>query len=377
MSQSCSVPRASILGMPLLAFLLFLNSVGTVEAGADWKAQWEQTLQAAKKEGRVTIYGSRRYDRVFSQFQKKYPEIKVSLFLGSGGSLVQRIMSERRAGKFLADVFAGGANTGYNGFYKRGLLAPIKPTLVLPEILDQSKWYKGKHRYMDDQGEYLFGFVEMVLPFVGYNPKLVDPKPFKSYWDLLDPKWKGKMIALDPTMGSAVDTHLVFLYHNPELGPEFLRRLLSEMDLKASRDTRQIVDWLAAGRYSISIFTTPSRARLEEAKNQGLSVDWFGPRHFKEGVGSSSSLGNLGLIKEAPHPNAARVAINWLLSREGQMALQRFTRADSRRIDIPKDGVRPSTRRLEGTKPVETDSPEKRRMKPILKLVKESWNKKK
>ena len=363
-------------GIFLLVFLLIVPSVKWVEAGTEWKAEWEQTLQAAKKEGRVSIYGSRRYDRVFAQFQKKYPEIKVSLFLGSGGALAQRIMSERRAGRFLADVFGGGANTGYNRFYKAGLLVPIKPTLVLPEVLDQSKWFKGKHRYMDERGEYLFGFVEMVVPFVGYNPKLVDPKPFKSYWDLLDPKWKGKMIALDPTMGSAVDTHLIFLYHNPELGPDYLRRLMSEMDLKASRDTRQIVDWLAAGKYSISVFTTPSRARLEEAKNQGLSVDWFGPKHFKEGVGSSTSLGNLGLIKEAPHPNAAKVAINWLLSREGQMALQRYTRADSRRIDIPKDDVRLSTRRLKGTKQVETDSPEKRKMKPILKLVKESWKKK-
>jgi ABC-type Fe3+ transport system substrate-binding protein len=135
------------------------------------------------------------------------------------------------------------------------------------------------------------------------------------------------------------------------------------------------VDWLAAGKYAFSIFTTPSRARLDDARQQGLPVHWFEPNQLKEGVGSSTSSGNVGLIQPTPHPNAAKVAINWLLSREGQIAYQRATRGDSRRTDIPKDGVRPSTMRVEGANYVETDSPERRNMEPIRKIVSESWKK--
>jgi iron(III) transport system substrate-binding protein len=359
----------------LWAWLILASSVSVAGEGKPgWQSEWEKTLQAAKKEGQVDIYTANDYDRVFLDFQKKYPEIKVAAITTANnpGSFHQ-IIAERRAGKFLRDLYIGGAATGYNILYKGNVLEPLKPTLILPEVLDQSRWWKGIHRYMDDKGEYIFGFAEMALPFVGFNTKLVNPKEFKSYWDLLNPKWKGKIIGLDPTMGSAVDTHLVFIYHSSDLGPEYLRRFLSEMDLAVSRDTRQIVDWLAAGKYAISIFTTPSRARLDDAKEQGLPVDWFGPNHLKEGVGSSTSSGNVGLVHPAPHPNAAKIAINWLLSREGQIAYQKATNGDSRRIDIPKDGVRLSTRRMEGVRYVETDSPERRNMEPIRKIVNESW----
>ena len=356
--------------------LLFSEVAAAGEGKPGWQAEWEKTLQAAKKEGQVDIYTANDYDRVFQEFQKRYPEIKVAAITTANnpGSFSQ-IIAERRAGKYLRDLYIGGAATAYNVLYKATVLDPIKPTLILPEVLDDSKWWKGHLRYMDDKGEYIIGFAEMVLPSVGYNTKVINAKEFRSYWDLLQPRLKGKIVALDPTMGSAVDTHLVFIYYSPELGPPYLRRLLGEMDLAASRDTRQIVDWLATGRYSISIFTTPSRARLDEAKDQGLPIDWFGPTHLKEGVGSSTSSGNVGLVNHAPHPNAAKVAINWLLSREGQIAYQKIVNGDSRRIDIPKDGVRLSTRRTEGGKYIETDSPERRNTEPIRKIVDEVWKK--
>ena len=65
--------------------------------------------------------------------------------------------------------------------------------------------------------------------------KLVDPSGFKSYWDLLDAKWKGKIVAFDPKAGGFAATRDRFFYHNPELGPPFLRRLFSEMALIRAR----------------------------------------------------------------------------------------------------------------------------------------------
>jgi iron(III) transport system substrate-binding protein len=322
------------------------------------------------------LYVSNQYDEFFREFQKKYPEIKVVTVVGLGPETIQRIMAERRAGRYIPDIYIGGANSGYNVLYKANAFDPIKPTLVLPEVVDPSKWWKGAHRYIDEKNQYLLAFNSVALPFVGYNSNLVRPEEFKSYKDLLNPKWKGKIDGYDPGMGSAVDTALVFFYSHAQLGPEFLRRLLSEMDMTTSRDGRQITDWLGSGRYAISMFTTVGRIRLDDAKAQGLPVDWFSPRNLKEGVPLSTSTGNVGLLNRAPHPNAAKVLVNWLLSREAQIAYQRiFKDKDSLRIDIPKDHVGAWARRIEGVTYVQTDSPETRDMEPIRKLVNEAWKK--
>jgi ABC-type thiamine transport system substrate-binding protein len=167
-------------------------------APAGQQSDWEATLQAARKEGQVVLYGSHVYGDVFKVFEKRYPGIKVNHVGLHGGPTGQRIMTERRAGKYLVDLFLSGVSTGYNVLYKARVLDPIKPMLVSPEVVDQSKWWKGEHKYADDEGSYLFAFNESVVPFVIYNTKLVDRREFKSYWDLLHPKWKGKLVILEP-----------------------------------------------------------------------------------------------------------------------------------------------------------------------------------
>jgi ABC-type Fe3+ transport system substrate-binding protein len=165
------------------------------------------------------------------------------------------------------------------------------------------------------------------------------------------------------------------MYYNPELGQKFLRRFLTEMDLTPTRDLRQLVDWLAAGKFAISAFASADRANILDAKTKGLPVNWFDPTIFKEGApGIFSSNGNLGLMNRAPHPNAAKIAINWLLSREGQTWYQEFQDgADSLRIDIPKENVPLHTRRKPGTNYELMDRPDRMDMEPIYKVVREAW----
>ena len=165
---------------------------------------------------------------------------------------------------------------------------------------------------------------------VAFNTKLVNPAEIKSYWDLLNPKWKGKIVAYDPTQGGSGDATR-FFYHHKSLGPEFIKRILSETDIVISSDTRQMGDWLAGGKYAISIFGPVSRMDLDLMQTQGLPVDWFKPDHLKEGTYITAGSGGVALINKAPHPNAAKVGFNWLLSREGQMAYQRFFTTGQRR----------------------------------------------
>ena len=355
--------------------ILLVFAVNGAEGRADWKTEWESTLQAAKKEGRVMFYASNRYDGVIAEFQKRFPHIKVNSVIGSSSGHAQRIMAERRAGKRVADLYTGAVSVTYNVLYKARTFAPIRPQLILPEVVDEVNWWKGKHKFLDDESKYVFVFNAQAAPYFTYNTKLVNPSEIKSYWDLLDPKWKGKLLMVDPT-SSAAGNGLRLVFYSPELGPKFLRRLLTEMEPGVSRDIRQIVDWLSVGKYAIGVFTNPRRLRVFAAKQQGLPIDRFETTHFKEGVLLASVTGNVGVMEKAPHPNAARVILNWLLSREGQLAYQKYVIADSLRIDIPKDDVPPGIRRSEGVKYVIADTPDRLDLTPILKVVKEAWSSK-
>jgi len=146
------------------------------------------------------------------------------------------------------------------------------------------------------------------------------------------------------------------------------------MDITLFRDRRQGVNWLATGKFSICFFCTSSV--IGRAKAQGLPVEEFAA--MKEGVGLSSSSGNIGLLNRAPHPNAAKVYVNWFLSREGQLTLQKeYSKANlsvsnSLRTDILKDIVEPNKRLMEGIDYIEVEIAERMSMKPILKVFNEA-----
>jgi iron(III) transport system substrate-binding protein len=343
------------------------------EKNLSWQENWEKTVAAAKSEGQLTLYGNRGYDIHFREFQKKYPDIKVTTVLGRGAEIGTKLMSERRAGKYLADLYVGGTNTLYLVLYHNKALDPIRPVLLLPEVVDESKWWRGKHHYNDTEGQFIFIFEGSVQTGrIGYNTKLVDPSQIKSYWDLLNTKWKGKIVANDPERGGESTQSLRFFYHNPELGPDFIWRLFTEMDVTISRDFRQIVDWLGAGKFSLSLFTG-----VYQGAHQGLPVDEFNAGSFKEGGFVDPYVGSVGLLKQAPHPNAAKVAINWLLSREGQTSFQNALAnignyRESLREDISKEIIPATDRRNKEHKYLFTSRAEWMDMAPILNHVRKA-----
>jgi iron(III) transport system substrate-binding protein len=360
----------------VLAFVITAGQAKSLAALADsWKADWEQTLVAAKKEGEVSFYGSQGYEKVFELFQQKYPEIKVNSVTNLRGSEHgQRVMTERRAGKYLVDLFINGVVTPIQVYLKANILEPIRPALILPEVIDESKWWNGKHHYADAEGRYIFVFQGNVHGGENaFNTKLVNPKEIKSYWDFLDPKWKGKIVAYDVNRVSTVAHALRFLYNHPELGPEFVRRFFSEMDITYSRDERQMIDWLGAGKFHLAFFVSD----IDDAAKKGLPVKFFEPGSFKEGAFVGPTQGGITLFKNAPHPNAAKVAINWLLSQEGQNAYQTvFAQLhdvrQSMREDISKDIIPPAYRRINGVKYIYSGRPDWLDTAAVGKLIKEA-----
>ena len=366
-----------MVGFPLKNFsclvtglFLLLAAPNSRAAQVDWKKDWEQTLAAARKEGQVTIY-IYRYEGLLQDFKREFSGINVVSVTGRGNELTNRIMAERRAGKFLVDVYSGGTNSLYNTLYKGKALDPLKPMLILPEVTDTSKWYGNEHRYADPEGKYIFSFIGSPSNAqLAYNTKMVDPKEFKSYWDFVNPKWKGKIVSLDPR-DAGLGATMQFYYYSPEIGPEFMKKFFGGMEITYSKNFRQMTDWLAQGKFAICMGCKDSM----RAKNQGLPVDDFDSNKWKEGSSFSAGGGSMSYMNQAPHPNASKVFLNWFLSRKGQMALQKLGDVDdpanSRRIDIPKDDVLPDNRLQPGVKYFDVVKPEYGDMKPIFDLAKE------
>jgi len=339
-----------------------------------WQTEWERTVEAAKREGQVTIYafaGGPLLPIEAGVFQKRFPEIKV---VAVSGDPVPRALAERRAARYLADVVIGGSSTPWQ-MYLAKALDPIKDAMILPEVTDESKWWRGRHHYRDPEKRFALVFIgNPDFGSVFYNSSLVKPKEIQSLWDLLNPKWKGRIAARDVRIPGGGGTSVKMFYHHPGLGPPFIRRLFGETDITLFRDRRQGVDWLATGRFPLCLFC--SRTDVGRAKGQGLPVDEFGP--LKEGAGVTSSGGNIGLVNRAPHPNAARVFINWFLSREGQATLQteyakvRGGYSNSLRVDISKEMIPPEQRLKEDIHYVDVEVPEQMSMEPVLKVFNEA-----
>jgi iron(III) transport system substrate-binding protein len=347
------------------------------ESKPAWQAEWERTVKAAEEEGQVTVYIA-GYGALIDSglFQKAYPKIKVTSVTGSGTQLVPRIVAERRGEKYLADVYSGGGTSIFQGLYLGKMLDPLKPALILPEVIDPTKWWQGNQKYVDREGRYIIVYEANVAAGASpaYNTTLINPKDYKSLWDFLNPKLKGKIVSPDLRRVRGTGPSFQYLYYQPDLGPEFLRRFYGEMEVTLTVDMRQAVDWLSAGKFALSMPTQSSST--SKAKAQGLPVDEFDPYHFKEGASLSVAFGQLALMNRAPHPNAAKVFVNWLLSRDGQSAFQRVISMpgeakNSRRIDVPKDHIPAAERRVDGGKYFDPDDLSTRDITPVTKLMDE------
>lgn len=302
-------------------------------------SEWDRVLTAARQEGKVAIIGpggDQVRDAVVKPFEDKYG-ITVEFLGGSGRELSPRVLSERAAGQYNWDILMHGTTTGLDTMVPAKALDPIEPSLILPEVKDLKNWRGGEIEYLAPNREIL-----VMTPFqrgtLFVNPSLVKPEDIKSYKDLLDPKWRGKIVIDDPRASGPGQATFTFFYLHPDLGPEFIRAL-GKQELVILKDYRQELDAVGQGRYPILIGTADFAA--EPLIQQGVPIVIVDPRNLKEGADTSPANGVVALFNRAPHPNAAKVFINWLLSKEGQTAFARSTGYVSGRLDVPTDHTFP------------------------------------
>jgi iron(III) transport system substrate-binding protein len=359
---------------PCIAGLIFV--LAEVAAAGDTRPsaqEWETIVKRAEEEGQVAVYATDSIGNaqlIWAAFQKRYPKINlVGNTMGRGSDLIPKLFAERRAGKFLADVFLGAPSALYLNLYKAKIVEPVPPILVHPSVTDLSKWWMGKHHYIDPEGQYIFMYESALYgPPISFNTNLVNEKEIKSAWDLVQSKWKGKWEALQigPTQGS---TALTYVYYHPQLGPKFIERVLRDMEPTMFRDFRQGTDWLAQGKFALCFLCR----RIDRAAMQRLPVAELDPYQIEEQPGLGSGSGALVLINQHPHPYGARVFVNWFLSLEGQIAFRQANtdelRVGSLRDDLPPELLPPLARRRKDKEYIWINRPEWMDFKPISNLL--------
>jgi iron(III) transport system substrate-binding protein len=302
-------------------------------------AEWDRVLAAARQEGKVTVLGPTGADlppALVAPFQQKYG-IAVEMTQLRGAEIPPKVLAERQANQYLWDVYVGGGTQLWNPLLPSNTMDPIEPALILPDVKDPQHWRGGGIEYLDE-GKRAIVMTPFQRGTLFVNPTMVDPASFKSYKDLLDPRWKGQIVSDDPrNPGPGNAMFLLFLLH-PELGPDFIRAL-ARQELTLLRDYVQQVDLVARGRYPILIGNSDNIA--EERMKAGVPIHIVDPRQLRELSDISPANGDLALFNRAPHPNAARVYINWLLSQEGQTLFVEATGYISNRLDVTTEHALP------------------------------------
>jgi iron(III) transport system substrate-binding protein len=196
-----------------------------------------------------------------------------------------------------------------------------------------AKWFGG-HLWADNETgkNLLYSFVAQMTPSIYYNTQLVKPQDVRSYQDLLDPKWKGKIGLRDPRVPGGGLAMWAFLLDLK--GEEYIKKL-AQQEMFVSRNARQIADALAKGNLSLTIGV--GHRDFDSFLEANLPVKHLPT--LKEGTYVSGGNGIVGILKGAPHPNAARVFFNWLLSREGQELHGKTAQQPTRRLDVPTKGL--------------------------------------
>lgn len=298
-----------------------------------WEAEWRSLIAAAKQEGKLSVMT--RPGETYRSFLRKFELFLPGITLEHQGlialNVAPRLVQERKAGVYEWDVAILTATTPLRVLKPEGALDPIKPVIFHPEALKDASWQGGFDAgWMDLDKRYGYAYGGVRNRVVWINTDLIEANEIKTALDLLNPKWKGKIIAGDPRIGGFGNTATVMRL---KYGDDIVRRLYKDQAVVVGREQRQMMELLMRGQYAIGV-TVVNEQLLVDFLAQGVA------RNLKyidmEDADYLSATGNIVfLFNRAPNPNAAKLFLNWLLTKEGQVAWVETTKENSRRLDVP------------------------------------------
>ncbi len=242
---------------PLLVVLAFISlNCAVMPCSAQTKAadkDWSAVVEAAKKEGKVVVAGSPdpvMRNEVIPKFTARFG-IQIEFIAGRSSQIVSRLETERGAGIYSIDVFLAGPDTTANELYGGKMIDPLKPLLVMPEVVDGSKWKMGKVWLADPEEQFVVRPFSSVATLLFINTDQVKTDELRNIKDLLNPKWRGKISSEDPTTTGAGANMAARLYN--QIGEDFVKQLYIDQKTVRTRERRQMTDWLARGTQPICL----------------------------------------------------------------------------------------------------------------------------
>ena len=320
----------------LIALFLWMGSAGCflpLALAQSKNPEWDKLVEAAKKEGKVVVSlpaSNELRAAIERLFEKRYG-IDIEPVVGRASTVVRKMVDEAKAGLRYTDLHMGGAESLITGMLPEGVVDPLEPYMMLPEVKDPKQWWGG-HIWVDNAKKFVYCTLAYQPESLWFNSQLMKAEDVRSFDDLLDEKLKGKIGFLDPrTPGSGAS---LWSYLREVKGEEYLRKLVGQK-LALSRDQRVLAEILAKGNIALVLgLSYYSYAPFIKA---GLPL---APLPVpKEGLYVAGGSGHVVVLKNAPHPNAARLFLNWFLSREGQEVYSRAMQQPTRRLDVDTKGL--------------------------------------
>lgn len=297
--------------------------------------EWNAVLSAAKQEGKVSVVTAPGdiYRQVFDEFQNTYG-IPVDLLVGGGSAdLVPKVSTERQAGQFNWDATVHSPINSFSGFKQINALQPLRPAFILPEVLDDKNWIGGFDAgWADNDKSLVYSFVGTLSPTTFINRSVIPEATLSSLDQIWDPTWAGQ-IAMDdarlPSVGALVAATFLIVK-----GEDKLRTFYSQQMPVLTQDRRQLAEWIIRGQYPIALGV--QLPNLQDFVNEGLNIDQVQVLSGDDPalLAYSSGTGAVSMFDKAPHPNAAKVLINWVTSQQGQSVWSVKTAYNSRRTDV-------------------------------------------
>jgi iron(III) transport system substrate-binding protein len=305
----------------ILTILALISVVSLLTPIRAAEQQWKEKAEAEGKLMFYATFNAADSKTLIDGFKKLYPKIDATYYRSTDSALMERILNENRAGQNLWDVVVTTSFYGHN-LKKRGLLAPYDS----PE----RKFYRDG--YKDPQATWTSSYTNYGA--FGYNTRMVAKSSVpKSFDDLLKPEWKGH-IGMDSRPYEWFGTTLKAM--GEEKGLAYMRELAKQTQLRAGRTL--LAQLVAAGEFKGAL--TGYSQTFEVLKPSGAPVDWV----YLNPV--FANIHPTGVAAKAPHPNAARLFIDFILSKRGQELIRGMNRIPDR-IDTPPD----QARLIEGIKP--------------------------
>jgi ABC-type Fe3+ transport system substrate-binding protein len=298
---------------------------------------WDALVAAAKSEGKVVVSGPPdpgASTKIPEAFKQRFG-IDVEYLAGNSSQLAARIQGERAASQYTIDVSLSGSDTVYGTFLPNGWLEPLKPNLLLPEVTEGANWRTGEPWFRDPEKRMVMQIFNTAANFLTVNTQLVSPEELSDANALLDPKWQGKIGAYDPGVNGAGIAIASAIYVTK--GKEYATQLFQGQKVALSRDYAQVADWVAHGSYPITI--GPPHQYLVQYYDAGLPLKEINVPDVPRTTAGGFGLVNLWM--NAPHPNAARVFVNWIASKEGVTVYGQLENGAPVRSDVEPTWVPP------------------------------------